>query len=110
MSPKRVIFIRGSRQSIRDFPHEARQLAGAELWQVQIGKYPSDWKPLPTVGPGTMEIRIHAPNEFRVIYIAKFFEAVYVLHAFEKKTPKTTTRDLRLARAAYAEIQRQRHR
>jgi phage-related protein len=58
------------------------------------------------VGPGTIEIRIHEPHEHRVIYVAKFEDVVYVLHAFEKKTQKTPEKDLKLARSAYAEIKK----
>ena len=86
-----------SRRRISDFPEEARQRAGFELWEVQQGNEPSDWKPMPTVGPGVKEIRVHVGNEYRVMYVAKFEEAVYVLHAFEKKTQRTPKQDLDLA-------------
>ena len=59
---------------------------------------PSDWKPMPSVGSGVQEIRIHSGNEYRVIYLAKLAEAVYVLHAFEKKTRKTPQAALDAAR------------
>jgi len=59
-----------------------------------------------TVGPGAFEIRIHDPHEHRVIYVAKFEDAVYVLHAFEKKTQKTSDKDLNIARTAYAELKK----
>jgi phage-related protein len=75
---------------------------------VQQGLTPSDWKPLPSVGPGVMEIRIHTGTEHRVFYVSKFAEAVYVLHAFEKKTQKTPRRDLDLARARLSELVRAR--
>ena len=86
-----------SRRRISDFPEEARQRAGFELWEVQQGNEPSDWKPMPTVGPGVKEIRVRVGNEYRVMYVAKFEEAVYVLHAFEKKTQRTPKQDLDLA-------------
>lgn len=69
---------------------------------------PEDWKPMGLVGPGAIEIRIHQPHEFRVIYVAKFAEAIYVLHSFEKKTRKTSQNDIEKARAAYAEIKKMR--
>ncbi|MBI5314756.1 MAG: type II toxin-antitoxin system RelE/ParE family toxin [Nitrospirae bacterium] len=62
------------------------------------GLDPSDWKPMPRVGTGVQEIRIHCDNEYRVIYLAKLAEAVYVLHAFEKKTQKTPHAALGVAR------------
>ena len=65
---------------------------------------PSDWKPLKTVGPGVKEIRIHVLGEWRVLYVAKFADAVYVLHGFQKKTQKTRKEDIELARKRYREI------
>ncbi|MDO8369652.1 MAG: type II toxin-antitoxin system RelE/ParE family toxin [Candidatus Nitrotoga sp.] len=61
-----------------------------------------------TVGPGVAEIRIHAENEYRIIYIAKFEEAVYVLHGFTKKTQQTSKRDIDLAAKHYRELQQER--
>lgn len=66
---------------------------------MQQGKEPSDWKAMPSVGAGVNEIRVHAKGEHRVMYVAKFDEAVYVLHAFEKKTQRTPQLDIELARA-----------
>jgi phage-related protein len=68
------------------------------LRRVQQGLEPNDWKPLPSVGPGVQEIRIHTGLEHRVFYVAKFAEGVYVLHAFEKRTRETPKRELELAR------------
>jgi phage-related protein len=65
-----------------------------------------DWKPTATIGPGVAEIRVHADREHRVIYVARFGEAVYVLHAFIKKTPKTSKRDLELASRRFRELQK----
>ncbi len=82
---------------LRAFPADARRDAGFELRRVQQGLDPDDWKPIPSVGPGVREIRIHTGLEHRVLYIATFAEAVYVLHAFEKRTRKTPTHDRQLA-------------
>ena len=69
---------------------------------VQVGREPDDWKPMPTVAPGACEIRVRdKAGAFRVVYIAKFRNAVYVLHAFQKKSQKTSRRDIGLARARY---------
>lgn len=100
--------MKGSRRSIKAFPVEARYRAGLELQRVQEGRTPTDWKPMPGVEPGTMEIRIHTPSEHRIVYLAKFPEAIYVLHCFERKTQKTTQIDLQYARSAYEEVQRTR--
>jgi phage-related protein len=80
------------------FPADARRNAGFELRRVQQGLDPDDWKPMSTIGPGVREIRIHTDLEHGVFYVATFADAVYVLHAFEKRTRKTAKRDLDLAR------------
>jgi phage-related protein len=88
-----------AREDVRAFPKDARQRAGYEIYQVQCGLNPSDWKPMPVVGPGVREVRVHAKLEHRVIYIARFQEGVYVLHAFPKRTRRTGKADIDLARA-----------
>lgn len=71
---------------------------------VQVGRDPDDWKPMPSIGPGVREIRIRERSgQFRVIYVASFETAIYVLHAFQKKTPKTSAVDLGLAQRRYRE-------
>jgi phage-related protein len=101
---KPVEFVGSSQDDLRNFPAEARRAAGFELNYVQMGLVPSDWRPMKAIGSGVMEIRIHKEGEWRVIYIAKFEKAVYVLHAFEKKTRKTLRADIELARKRYKEI------
>src|SRR5574341_192591 len=98
MVAKPVIWLGDSREAIRGFPDDTRQTAGFQLWRVQRGLEPNDWKPMPSVGLGVQEIRIHTGTEYRVLYIARFAEAVYVLHAFEKRTRRTPKDDLDLAR------------
>ncbi len=95
---KPVAWTGDSRKRLGRFPPLARRKAGFELEQVQWGADPSDWKSMSSVGPGVREIRIHAEGEFRVIYIANFEEAVYVLHAFQKKSRTTPVLDIALAR------------
>ena len=82
-------------------PLAARRRSGFELRVVQSGKEPSDWKPMPIVGLGVRELRIRTGDEFRIMYVAKFAEAVYVLHAFEKKTQRTAKEDISLASARF---------
>jgi phage-related protein len=72
-------------------------LAGYQLWRVQLGVEPSDWKVMPTVGSGVQEIRIRTEVEHRVLYVAKFEEGVYVLHSFQKRTQQTARRDIQIA-------------
>jgi phage-related protein len=93
---------------LKAFPDDARQRAGFELYRLQQGLEPTDWKPMPTVGAGVREIRIQTGRAFRVLYVAKYGEAVYVLHAFEKKSQRTTKRDLDVAHQRLAEVLRQR--
>ncbi len=83
---------------LRGFPAPVRRQAGHDLFLVQRGLEPGDWKPMRSVGPGVIEIRIHVGGEHRVLYVAKFEEAVYVLHAFEKRTQQTRKADIELAR------------
>lgn len=93
-----------SRRDLRGFPDEARSAAGCELRRVQRGLEPTDWKPMPTVGPGVREIRVRTGREHRVFYVASFREAIYVIHAFEKKTQTTPWRDLTIARERYRAV------
>ena len=98
---KKLKFIGTSEDDLADFPLDARRVAGFELWQVQIGAMPSDFKPMPGVGVGAYELRLRVLGEWRVIYVAKFADAVYVLHAFQKKTQKTRQEDIDLAARRY---------
>ena len=99
---KAIVFIGRSIDFIRAFPAEAKREAGFQLNKIQHGYDPTDWMPMKTVGVGAREIRIcDSEGIFRVIYVAKFEEAVYVLHAFSKKTQKTSKSDIEIARAAY---------
>ena len=101
MTIKPVAWLGDSRDKVSGFPAQARRVAGFELWEVQQGAEPSDWKPMPTVGLGVNEIRVRAGGAFRLIYVAKFSEAVYVLHAMEKKSRKTEKADIDLARKRF---------
>ena len=104
MDEKPLAFVGSSREDLRSFPADARRRAGFELDQVQRGLLPTDWKPMTSIGSGVMEIRIHTGVEHRVFYVAKFEEAVYVLHAFEKKGQKTSKRDIEFGRARLSEL------
>jgi len=86
---------------LREFPDAARRIAGFQSRRVQQGLEPNDWKPMTAVGVGVKEIRIHMGLEHRVLYLAKFAEGIYVLHAFEKRTTKTSKRDTDLARERF---------
>lgn len=105
MPDKILEWIGASLEELQDFPADARRAAGYELRRIQMGLMPTDWKPMPSVGPGATEIRIHTRLEHRVLYVAKFEEAIYVLHAFEKKTQQTRAADLTLARERLRQVQ-----
>jgi phage-related protein len=106
---KRIEFLGNSYNDLCGFPHEARRAAGFELSSVQAGMMPTDFKPMLNVGAGTYEIRIHVLGEWRVLYVAKLEDVVYVLHAFQKKTQKTLKSDIELAAKRYKDIKGKRH-
>jgi phage-related protein len=110
MTEKPLIWLGDSRDRITAFTGDVRKIAGFQLWRVQCGLEPNDWKPMPSVGVGVQEIRIHTGAEHRVLYVAKFAEAVYVLHAFEKRTRRTPHDDLDIARQRLSLLIRQRGR
>jgi phage-related protein len=102
---KPVVFLGDSLGRVRAFPDRARRDAGFQLDRVQRGLEPDDWKPMTSVGPGVREIRVRdVSGAFRVVYVATFTDAIYVLHAFQKKTQRTSSRDLALASARLGEI------
>jgi len=92
---------------LRAFPETARREAGHQLDRIQRGLDPDDWRPMSAIGQGVREVRIRdEAGSFRVFYIATFAEAVYVLHAFQKKTQRTAKRDLDLAASRFRELRR----
>jgi len=102
---KPVEFRGSSREDLRAFPLAARREAGHQLDRLQNGREPDDWKPVNTVGRGAKELRIrHEAGAFRVIYVAKFADAIYVLHSFQKKTERTSKADVELAAKRYREL------
>ncbi len=101
---KPIVWIGNTRRRLQKFPQEAREQGGHELWQVQLGFSPSDWRPMPSIGAGVIEIRLHRPHEHRILYVATFEAAVFVIHAFPKKTNKTSQEDIKIAEANYGQI------
>jgi phage-related protein len=95
---KPLCWLGSSRADVRAFPDVPRRIVGHELFQVQWGRHPSSWKPFGTVGPGVVELRVDVEGAFRVLYLARFPEAVYVIHAFEKKARRTRQADIQVAR------------
>ncbi len=104
---KRLSFFAGSRNDYMDFPASIRNKAGFQLDRVQRGLDPEDWKPMTSIGSGVKEVRLRdETGAFRVVYVATFAEAVFVLHAFQKKTQKTAKRDIDLAALRFKELAR----
>ncbi len=106
---KAVEFRGSSLEDLRGFPLTARREAGHQLDQVQNGREPDDWKPVNSVGQGVKEIRIRDDaGAFRVLYVAKFADAIYVLHCFQKKTERISKADVELAAKRYRELLKER--
>ncbi|MBS0542767.1 MAG: type II toxin-antitoxin system RelE/ParE family toxin [Proteobacteria bacterium] len=104
---KLLRFLGDSLKSLREFPEDARHDAGYQLDKVQRGEQPDDFKPMPSIGKGVEELRVWDDSgTYRVIYTARLADAVYVLHAFQKKTQATAKRDVELARERYTELMR----
>jgi phage-related protein len=98
MNLKRVVFEGDSRKVLTDFSHVVRQDFGRQIFRLQEGKDPDDWKPFKSVGPGCREIRVRdADGIFRVIYVLILAEVVHVLHCFQKKLRKTSLNDVNIA-------------
>ena len=104
MTHRPILWAGSAREDLRAFPDSARRRAGQELDLLQQGLEPHDFKPMPSIGAGVYELRIRAGGAFRVFYVAKFAEGLYVLHAFQKKTQQTAKRDLDLAAARLRQI------
>ena len=105
---KKIIWLGNSFDALLGFPAVVKRIAGFQLHLIQSGQDPDDWKPMPTIGSGVREIRIHVEGEHRIIYVAKFEEGVYILHAFQKKSRKTPKKDLELAKSRFREMLQQR--
>lgn len=102
---KPLTFLGDSLKCLRAFPDDAKQDAGYQLDKVQHGQQPDDFKSMPSIGKGVEELRIWDEHgTFRVIYLARLPDAVYVLHAFQKKTQATAPKDINLATKRYNDL------
>lgn len=105
---KRLTFVGDSVERIRAFPVGARKEAGVQLHRVQLGLDPYDWKPMATIGAGVREISIRDDTgAFRILYVVRTEDAVYVLHAFQK-TEQMARRDIELAAERLKKIEARR--
>jgi len=106
---KPVRFLGDSLKRLRAFPEGARHDVGYQIWRVQVGEPAEDFKPMPTIGPGVEEIRVRdVTGAYRVIYTARFADAVYVLHVFQKKTRATSRADIEIAGQRFKVLMRAR--
>jgi phage-related protein len=109
MTLKPLRFLGDSLKCLREFPRNAKHDAGYQLDQVQRGRRPTDFKPMPSIGPGAEELRVWDDSgTYRVIYTARLADAVYVLHAFQKKTQATAKQDLDLAKERFTQLMKAR--
>jgi len=99
-----ITFVGTSLDAIRAIPLTVKREAGYQLERSQRGLDPKHWKPMKTIGRGVREIRISHEGQYRVIYVAQFENTVYVLHAFKKKTQKTSKTDLDTAKRAFKQL------
>ncbi|MCG5493564.1 type II toxin-antitoxin system RelE/ParE family toxin [Ectothiorhodospira variabilis] len=99
-----LIFMGSSREDIRGFPEGARRELGRQLLRIQHGLDPDNWKPMKTVGKGVREVRVNVKGQFRFLYVTNIGNAVYVLHAFQKKAQKTSPKDIELGQRRYRQI------
>ncbi len=109
MIDKPVHFHGTALEVLRAFGEGPRRRLGYQIQRLQFGLLPDDWKPMAGVGVGVAEIRVRDESgAFRAIYVARFADAVHVLHVFEKKTAKTSLSDIRIARERYRNLLRER--
>jgi phage-related protein len=101
---KTIIFMGDCRERLRKFPEASRQALGRQLLRIQHGIDPQDWKPMKTIGTGVREVRVHTGGEFRAFYVTHIGNALYVLHAFLKKTQETSPKDIALGRQRFKQI------
>jgi phage-related protein len=102
---KPLIFVGTTLTDMRDFPEDVRREAGYQLDRVQNGLDPKDWKPMASVGVGVREVRVRgASGAYRILYVTRVGDNIYVLHAFAKKTQRTSLSDIQIGRARYKAI------
>jgi len=102
---KPIYWVGTSLKDLLALPDEVKREAGYQLHRVQNGLDPENWKPFKDIGPGVKEIRISDDGDaFRVMYVAKFIDKIYVLHSFQKKSQKTSLKDIKITKTRYSAI------
>ena len=94
-----VVWEADSREILQSFPDAARQNFGFELWRLQQGEKPSDYRPLPSIGTGVFELRDQDERAwYRIVYLSRINDVIYILHCFEKKSRKMPKREFETAK------------
>lgn len=102
---KPIHWVGSTLDDVREFPDNIKRELGFDLDRVQQGLLPRDFKAMQNLGSGVMEIRVRdVSGAFRLVYVAKFANAIYCLHSFQKKTQKTSPKDLEIIKARYAAV------
>ena len=102
---KDAIFLGASLDDLRAFPKRVQKKLGYQIYRVEAGLDPDDWKPMPSIGPGVREIRVRDEgNAYRTMYVTNIEQTVYVLHVFQKKTRRTAKKDIELAKSRLGAI------
>lgn len=101
---KPIKWMGASRAAIRAFPRAARDIAGDEIFRLQVGLDPEHWRPMPGIGAGVREIRISTGLEYRIFYVIEKASGPVVLHAFQKTTPRTSRKDKEITRQRLREL------
>ena len=102
---KDAIFLGAALDDLRAFPKRVQKKLGYQIYRVEAGLDPDDWKPMPSIGPGVREIRVRDEgNAYRTMYVTNIEQTVYVLHVFQKKTRRTAKKDIELAKSRLGAI------
>jgi phage-related protein len=101
---KEIIYCGSALKDLQGLDSDIRSRVAFQLDRLKNGLMPTDFKPMKTIGLGVNEIRIKAKVGVRVIYVAKFGNAIYILHAFKKKSQKTAREDIEIAKARYQNL------
>lgn len=103
-----VAWLGDSRDALRSFPVRVQGDLGYALYQVQLGQRPPDSKPMKTVGAGVYELRDQDERAwYRVFYLKKIADVIYVLHCFEKRTAQTEKKDIEVAKERFKRVNEQ---
>jgi len=95
---KPIIWLGDTNEVIRGWAVATRKRAGEELFRLQIGSEPLHWRSMKSVGRGVREIKISEGGQHRVFYVMRRNEGIVILHAFEKKTQRTSKSDIELGK------------